>query len=89
MYKLIYEDIVNILVILALVLLWRGGWQLNEMYILEDKRIGGPVTHVVGQCHTDIALPYPAHPVPFHSSLPCHERTHPRWFYIMARRLAA
>ncbi len=69
LYKLIYEDIVNIFVILALVLLWRGGWQLNEMYILEDKRIGGPVTHVVGRYHTDITPPYPAYPMSFQSAL--------------------
>jgi hypothetical protein len=44
----VWDDAVNFVAFVLLVFLWRGGWNLNERFIIPEKELGGWVNHVIG-----------------------------------------
>jgi len=48
MGRTIYEDVVNTLAFIVMAFLWRGAWNLNAKFMIEDELIGGWVNHVIG-----------------------------------------
>ena len=46
--KLIFEDVVFFIATWAVLLIWRGAWDLMEKYFLPDKLVGGWVSHWIG-----------------------------------------
>lgn len=46
--RLIWEDWVFTCVFFMETFLWRGGWNLNAIFIIQDPLIGGWVNHCIG-----------------------------------------
>ena len=46
--RLLYEDAIFLTVFAAESLMWRGGWNLNAMFIIADPMVGGWVNHAIG-----------------------------------------
>ena len=46
--KILWEDFVYLVTLVALLLLWRGGWNLNIRFFFSDPVLGGIINHLVG-----------------------------------------
>jgi len=46
--RTLWEDLVHFVVFANMSFLWRGAWNLNAMYMIEDPLIGGWVNHIIG-----------------------------------------
>lgn len=46
--RLIWEDCIFTCVFFVETFLWRGGWNLNTLFIIQDPLVGGWVNHCIG-----------------------------------------
>lgn len=46
--KILYEDFIHVIALVPLLFFYRGFWNLNEEYIIKDKKVGGWINHAIG-----------------------------------------
>jgi len=47
-HRLIFDDVITFLLFASEAFLWRGAWNLNARFLIEDTLVGGWTNHVIG-----------------------------------------